>query len=78
MSLKEWQPMMTMEQNRYRVSTLEQNWEKFPPVLQRFCLTGNRVSTFWVLRNLCHSHECFDKLSTSVAIQIRLIDSTTV
>jgi len=37
--------MMTMEQNRYRVSTLEQNWEKFFPVLQRFCLTGNRVST---------------------------------
>jgi len=30
MYLKELQPVMTMEQHRYRVSTLEQHWEKIP------------------------------------------------
>jgi hypothetical protein len=36
MSLKELQPVMTMEQNRYRVSTFEQNWEKFSLSYQDF------------------------------------------
>jgi len=37
--------MMTMEQNRYRVSTFEQNWERFSLFYKDFVLTGNRVST---------------------------------
>ncbi len=57
--------MMTMEQNRYRVSTFEQNWGKIFPVLQRFCLTGDRVST-WL-------PDCF-VWTTQGATQVEITD----